>query len=191
MNATELRRMANGLELLEDNVEARENLISKFDRLKPNVPFSVRLNNYITKAVKVLEARGVKFIYTDTDDFDENDIEGTLARHRKRFFETNEIHIWTGGSDFTIFGDRHINHKFRAWHDYIHITQNLGFDAISECIVADIQKSQLPKDWLFERELIHIEVAGQVQYFHMHNKFIEDQRQFAVDYMFNPLKALK
>ena len=71
----------------------------------------------------------------------------------------------------TIFGYAKINHMFRCWHDYIHITQNFSFDEIGEKNTAIYQKNQLPINWAFERELILIEVSGQVDYFVKNNRF--------------------
>lgn len=187
MTPKDLKRLANGLELLESQ-EHRQHLIDNYKRFKTTTPFSQRLNDWINNW---FEAYKNYFIFTDEDDFDESDLTGTFQKHLKRFKETKKIHIWTGASDKTIFGEPTVNHKFRAWHDLIHLANGLGYDSIGESIVADLQIASLPQDWIFERELIHVEVVGQIHYFGMRNEFVEDQRQFTVDYLINPIEALR
>ena len=191
IKSDDLSRLKTGLQLLESQ-DDKQRVLNAFFKFKHNTPFSRTLNNFIEEMVKNIElCKYAKFVYTDVDDFDEDDLTGTFQRHLKRFEETGEIHVWTGASDLTIFGDPTINHKFRAWHDYIHIINNLGYDAIGESIVCDIQKEQLPNHMLFEKELLHIEVVGQIHYHALNNSFVEDQRQFTIDYLLNPLKALR
>lgn len=184
MNSKELRQLANGLDVL-DNI----NSVDKLQRLKDNQPFSQQLNDWVTKWY---EDHKDKFVFTETDDFDPNDIEGTLHKHIRRYYqETGKIHVWTGASDNTIFADPKVNHYFRAWHDYIHVTQNYGYDFIGESIVADIQRQQLPKEWIFERELVMCEVVGQAQYNMIQGDFVNNQRQFTMDYLRNCLVTLR
>lgn len=183
---TIVSEIANGLQLLEGQ-KRRDYLIRNNYLLKKTVPFSSRLNEWIANWY---DRNKVFFRFTKHDDFDPEDIEGTFQRHKKRFEESGVISIWTGASEGTIFGDPTINHKFRAWHDYIHLTHNLGYDFIGESITANVQASQLPNDWLFERELVLCEVVGQAQYNMMTGEFVEDQRQFTVDYLQNPCKTV-
>mgnify|MGYP001814785098 CR=1 FL=1 len=191
LKSDDLSRLKTGLELIE-NQEDKQCTLNAFFKFKPTTPFSRNLNNFIEQMVKNIElCEYAKFVYVEHDDFNEDDLKGTFLRHYKRFKDTGEIHVWTGASDKTIFGDPTINHKFRAWNDYIHLTNNLGYDAIGESIVCDIQKEQLPDNFIFERELLHIEVAGQIHYHALNHAFVEDQRQFTIDYLLNPLKALR
>ena len=184
---TIVKDITNGLELLE-NQSNRNLVINNYNRFKTKTPFSPTLNNYIEEWFETYKN---VFVFTDTDDFDENDIEGTLEKHIQRFKDTGKIHVWTGESDGTIFGDATINHKFRAWHDYIHVTLGYGYDFIGESIVASIQASQLPSEWVFEKELVLCEVVGQAQYFMQHNEFLKDQRKFTVTYLQSPFEALR
>ena len=187
VTSTDLQRVTSGLKLLESQ-EQRQHLIDTFDRLKNSTPFSQRLNDFIERWYD-RRSHVIKFV--ETDDFDENDIQGTFIHHLDRLATHNIIHVWTGASENTIFGDPTINHKFRAWHDYTHLLNKVGYDSVGESIVADIQKNELPSDWLFERELLHIEVVGQIHYHALHGDFVDDQRLFTARYLNNPLKALK
>ena len=183
----DLERLTNGLNLLE-NTETKDRLINTFSRLKQETPFSIRLNSIIEEW---FENHKQYFVFVDEDDFDGNDIEGTFQKHMKRFSDERVIHIWTGASDNTIFGNPTVNHKFRAWHDYIHITRGFGYDYLGESIVCDIQKNMLPQDLTFEKELVHVEIVGQAQYFMLNKEFLSNQRKFTIDYLISPFDALK
>lgn len=189
MNAAQLQQITDAMKATEKANEVRTNLsLALTGRLKTTVPISSRLNKFINDW---FDKNWSTFLFTDEDDFDEDDIEGTLKRHREHYSKTGVIKIWTGCSEGTIFGEPTINHKFRAWHDYIHITQNLGYDFIGESVVSDIQQSQLPTDWYAEKQLIHCEVVGQAQYFMEQEEFLKDQRLFTGMYFVNPLGAIR
>ena len=159
-----------------------------FLRYKKTASFSPRLNQFINDW---FDAKKDTFIFTDTDDFDENNIEATFEAHKKRYRETKKIYVWTGASENTIFGDPTVNHKFRAWHDYIHINYNLGYSITEESIVCDIQRDMLPNDWNLERSLIECEIRGQAHYFYLNNRFISNQRIFTVCWLENSINALR
>ena len=97
-----------------------------------NIPFSDKLNQFIKLW---FENHKDTFVFTEVDNFDEKDIQSTFENHKKIYRETGKIHIWTGASENTIFGDEKINHYFRAWHDYIHLNYNLGYSITEESIV--------------------------------------------------------
>lgn len=149
-------------------------------QVKNTIPFSRRLNEFL---ISFMQQHWDKFVFTDTDDFDSDDIEGTLARHREIYLREGKIYIWTGASDFTIFGSAKMNHYFRAWHDYIHMVHNLGYDFVGETAVANIQMAQLPLDWAFERALVNSEIIGQWLYYAKYGEFINDQRAFTLDFI--------
>ena len=165
----------------------RRDLIENFFSYDNSVPFSPVLNEWIKNWY---EKKKDIFVFIDEDDFTPNDIEGYFNMCKKRFYNDGVIHVYTGHSENTIFGYAKINHMFRCWHDYIHITQNFSFDEIGEKNTAIYQKNQLPINWSFERELILIEVSGQVDYFVKNNMFVEDQRLFCRLYLEDPNKAL-
>lgn len=187
MERKDLLRIADALELKE-SLEARQSILDSFGRLKADVPFSRRLNQYIEDW---FDKYSHCFVFVDEDDFDEDDLEGTFKRHTERFLAENKIHIWKGSSSSTIFGSEQVNWKFRAWHDFIHLTEGFGYDFIGESIVAERQIAMLPESWLFEKELVRIEVVGQAQYLSYNGVFVEDQRRFTVDYLHYPLGAIR
>jgi len=153
-----------------------------------NTPFSRQLNDFIKTW---FENHKHIFVFTEVDNFDEKDIQSTFENHKKIYRKTGKIHIWTGASENTIFGNEKINHYFRAWHDYIHLNYNLGYSITEESIVCNIQKDQLPQNWYFEKELINAEIIGQSHYFYMNNDFVKNQRLFTANYLHNSIDALK
>ncbi len=183
-----LNSMLENYHFTQNNLHRREFLIQNFERLKPTVPFSQRLNNWITD---FYENNKSTFVFTNEDDFDPNNLDSNLIRFKERYEKTGKIHIWTGASENSIFGeDPLINSYFRCWHDYIHINHSLSFDFQSETILASIQCSMLPVDWMFERELIMVEILAQAQYHHIHGEFLKNQRKFTIEYLKSPLDAI-
>lgn len=169
-----------------NNTTMNTNMLTRY---KKTLPFSQRLNDFINKW---FEEHQHIFTFTDVDDFDGDDLEGTLKRYQEVYKQEGIIKIWTGASDNTIFGTAEMNWKFRAWHDYIHITQGFGFDFAGESIVCQIQKEMIPSDWLYEKDLIHTEIIGQAQFFVHNGFFIDDQRRFTSVYMtWGVVEALK
>ena len=189
MTPTDLNAIAKAYQDVTDNKVGYQRL-NRVEKLKQDVPLSERLNKFITDKYNLYNSL-YNIVFTDTDDFDENDIEGTFERHKERFVNSGTIHIWTGASDNTIFGSEAINHAFRAWHDVEHLINRLGYDYLDESIVCEIQKSKLPAHWVFEKELIHAEITGQAQYFMKNGTFVPDQRVFTKEYINNPVEALK
>lgn len=176
------------IDFAEQNQHRREYLIANFSRLKSSVPFSPRLNLWIEKWFKQHESM---FVFTDNDDFfDANSIQETLQLHIERFKSTNKIHIFSGASSDNIYGSVEGNLMFRSWHDYIHITHRSGFSFAGESIVASIQCSMLPSDWILEKELVMLEILGQNQYYSVHKEFLKNQRRFTIDYLKDPVKAI-
>ncbi|PTT72590.1 MULTISPECIES: hypothetical protein [unclassified Chryseobacterium] len=161
----------------------REELIANFSRLENSVPFSERLNRWIENWY---EQHKDIFVFTDTDDFDSNDIKGTLQRYIEHFKATGKIKIWTGSSENTIFGSERINHFYRAWHDHTHIIFGSGFTLAGETITAEIQCSMLPIEWFFEKRLIMADIVAQNLHYIFHKNYVKDQRKFIVDYLKDP-----
>ena len=157
--------------------------------MKKLYPISQRLNDFIELW---FEEKKDLFSFVSVDDFNPADIEGTLKKHIKRFEETKKINIWTGCSDKTIFASDEINHKFRAWHDFYHITKNLSYFEEGEKKVCELQKNDLPKNYNFEKTLLDIEIVGQVEFFKEKNDFPINQHKFCKDFLiYGQIEAIK
>jgi len=149
-----------------------------------NTPMYPRFNEMVLKVVNRLMPQGfdVTDIPSDCD---------TLAKVRRWHQATGRIMVWTGESDCTIFGAPHVNHAFRAWHDYVHVVFGLPFTAQGEHLVMKIQQRHVysfgAEFTEAERELfcklLECEIDAQVQYYETHGEFVKDQRKFAERYM--------
>ena len=147
-------------------------------------PMYPQFNELVHHVVRKLMPQG----YDTTDNMLEVNTPEKLVRY---YNATGRIMVWTGASDCTMFGDAETNHAFRAWHDYVHVMYGFPFTQEGEQLVAKVQQRQacsIGSDYTHqERELfcklIDCEVNGQVAYFHQHNDFPEDQREFTRQYM--------
>lgn len=185
MTPQDFQQVATAYKNVKDNQAGYSKLNRVGQGLKQSEPLSERLNKFIEDRFNLYN-RIYNIVFVDTDDFDEDDIEGTFQKHVERFVNSGTIHIWTGASDNTIFGDPKINHYFRVWHDVEHLLNRLGYSYLDESIVCEIQKSQLPRHWVYEKELIHAEITGQAQYNMKTGEFVKDQRIFTKAYINNP-----
>lgn len=176
------------LAFADQYLNAKNELKVNFIRYKKSTPFSERLNQWLREWF--YEHRD-NIIFVDEDQSKNYVNMSEYFKALKKSYEDNgQIEIWTGASDNTIFGEPFVNHIFRAWHDLIHIVYDQPFNFGGESTVATIQCSQLPTDWIFEKELLTAEVLGQNQYYRIHREYVTDQRQFAYDYLFNTVKAV-
>ncbi len=169
-------------------------------RLKVSIPFSDILNEYIEKKFAALVAAvpyEIKFVSEEpyfieaevNSEFPNFAVEMAFKRMQFDVEVFNQLKIWTGASDVTIFGVPEINWKFRAIHDAFHIKHSLGFSYQDELLVNYLQLQEFSFDGLpeFERQLLNIETAGQIWYFHQNGKFPEDQRKFAIGELYKTL----
>ena len=147
-------------------------------RLKSSIPFSETLNKFINE---FYETHKDTFVIVDNDDFVSPEISFNI--HLQRFRKTGKIHIWNGSSENSIYGNSETNIKFRAWHDYTHMTNELGYTFDDESIVAKIQAAFLPIE--SDKKLLLADVIGQGEYFNNFGEFPIDQRRFVATYLTN------
>jgi len=160
------------------NINTKLGLIQRY---KVSIPFSITLNRFIEDQFNKLpfETQFVDFEpYKDFNDM------------VKQFESTHILKISTLHCEKTIFGDPLINQKFRAFHDFIHITENLDFEFESELLVNYAQTKIGLKYGLnrWDLQLLNIETAGQIAYFRINGFFPEDQRAFAVTELLNSFR---
>lgn len=185
-----LSSLSESYDFYLNNKVKRDELIANFSKMKPTVPFSERLNSWIENWYEEHKEHKDIFIFTETDDFDSKDIKGTLQRYTEYFKTTGKIKIWTGSSENTIFGSEKINHYYRAWHDHTHITYGREFTLAGEIFTAITQCSMLPDDWLFEKNLIFVDIVAQYLHYIFQKNYVKDQRKFVVDFLKNPTEAI-
>lgn len=122
----------------------------------------------------------------------------TLDKITQYYMTNKRLLIWNGASDNTIFNNPQSNLDFRAWHDFIHITENLAFTPEGEKAVCRIQQLQVIKyysDMLKPEQIKEIilileaEINEQVNHFEKTGEFIQDQKAFT-DFHVKRLKKL-
>lgn len=104
------------------------------------------------------------------------------------YAETNRVMVWSGESDNTIYGNPAINHCFRAWHDYVHITNDLDFSYQGELAVMEIQKIHARvhykgKELQTILDLIEYEIKGQLDYYNEYKTFVPNQMEYHQQWM--------
>lgn len=100
------------------------------------------------------------------------------------------MRVWSGASDFTIFGSPEVNHASRAWHDYHHYTGGHDFTIPGEAATVLAQVADLKlaygdhakaKLW---RALLFGDIIGLSLYGDLHDGvFPIDQRRFVRDFV--------
>lgn len=148
------------------------------------IPLYPRFNEMVQLAVATLLPYG----YDVTDNPSECD---TADKVRRWYEATGRIMVWAGESDNTIFGAPHVNHAFRAWHDYVHVVFGLPFTVDGEHLVMKIQQRQVltlgagftDAERALFCKLLECEIDAQIQHYVTHGEFVRDQRAFAQRYM--------
>jgi hypothetical protein len=118
-----------------------------------------------------------------------DDAPDTYEKLRAHLDLTNQMKVWSGGSENTIYADKQVNWAFRAWHDWCHYHGRHAFTVVGERAVFEMQKLHLlllygncpqTRRWL---EILRAEVIGQQKYFYQHGHYPDDQRAFVEDYL--------
>lgn len=133
--------------------------------------FSSDLTRFVNQSI-LKKTKGIQYRVSDN-----------APSTTQELFNSSSLVVWSGASDRTVYQDASINWAFRAWHDYSHIKTQLPFTIEGELELARIQASQFDAEIL--QDLIYCEVAGQVNYFKTYGTFVENQVEFAVNWMRN------
>lgn len=151
------------------------------DNLLPSEALYPEFDKFILHITGIL----MPFGYDTTEDSSQVD---TYKKCKEYYNSTGRIRVWTGSSANTIYGSDEVNHAFRAWHDFIHITHNLPFDYKGELGVMQVQKMQCiryhrGRDMMLFLTLLECEIKGQLDYYYKHRKFVANQREFTQQYL--------
>ena len=120
----------------------------------------------------------------------------TLEKVTQIFNSTGRVKVWSGGSENTIFDSPEINHAFRAWHDFHHITKGLPFTPQGEILVAQEQCKDIVRLYgestqsEYFMNILKADVIGQTEYLTKHDSYVKDQKGFTEAYLKNPLEAV-
>jgi hypothetical protein len=105
---------------------------------------------------------------------------------RRRYALMTAIPIAKYGCEnslYDVFGDGpEDNMKFRAVHDWIHITNNLDFSTKAEILVAEHHVAFAMKIGLSDLaiQLLEIDTVGQILYYDKHKEFVNNQSNFVM-----------
>jgi len=109
-----------------------------------------------------------------------------------REFSPAKIIVYNGGCDNTIFSQSVYNHLFRAFHDFGHLSHGLDFQFKNEITLGERQANEvydavLPTIGLERanvvRQIIRAEIIGQIEYYQIHRRYIDDQKTYVIGYL--------
>ena len=119
----------------------------------------------------------------------------TFEALKAHYDKTGRVMVWDGASGHTIFGVPRVNHAFRAWHDYHHLTSGADFTKEGEEHVCLLQCNDLEErypaivsDYL--SLIVQAEIIGQFKYQEKHGGFPYYQYAFVRDYLLDPSAAI-
>ncbi len=177
-----LQELVESHDFYQNNFKQREYLIKNFERMKSDVPFSSRLNDFTYQWFKQHESI---FVFSSEDDFDPTDIKSTLNRYVERYKKTNTIVVNSNNCENSIYGDSLVCLYARCIHEYYHIVCELPYNLKGEILACNLQASLLPDSFLVEKLLINADLAGQFLYYTLHNEYVLNQRKFCISFLKN------
>lgn len=106
-----------------------------------------------------------------------------------------QLVVYSGGSETTIFADPKINFAFRAWHDLTHYQYEYDFSLIGEMFTCNAQIYEVTYTLGADiaqhcRPYLTAEIIGQRLYYDKYKCYVEDQQAFVLAYMANSKEAL-
>ncbi len=143
-------------------------------------PLSARLNEFILNWFE--QNRDLFHVY-DKPQFDLSNADASYQYFRDHWASYKTIPMWYDDNEDNIFGSTEVNAKFRAWHDYIHVTTKNDFSLQGEINSFRVQRQALPVTWRWERALMEAEIVGQGMHYSSSNEPIPSQRMFALNYI--------
>jgi hypothetical protein len=91
---------------------------------------------------------------------------------------TPNLVVYAGASDMTVYGDSSDNHRFRAWHDSLHIAHGLTFSDIDEYQVGREHARLFGQYSDFAADMVYADVVRQVDYYRANGAFPVNQIAF-------------
>ena len=124
-----------------------------------------------------------------TDDHSKCDTEKKV---REYWMQHGRIIVWSGESENTMYANPETNHAFRAWHDWVHVTMNLGHNTEHESLVCRQQQEMVlfhahkyvvgHDRWTLVK-LLECEIIEQRKYYDRYGHYVPNQREFTKEYM--------
>jgi hypothetical protein len=109
------------------------------------------------------------------------------------YYKENGSFLIFDGGDTENFLSHDATVKFRALHDFTHYFYNLTFSFKDEKILSDITANNFyligldmglsDRDCLIIKAIINAEIRGQIEYYELNNKYVENQKEFIQNYL--------
>lgn len=97
----------------------------------------------------------------------------------------SSFRVYAGASDDTIYDCPETNYAYRFWHDTRHVWLGADFSADAELAVASCHLAQAKTEGFglgtIEYQLLYADTVGQTLFMAQCHRFVENQRQFALD----------
>ena len=100
--------------------------------------------------------------------------------------------VHDGGCEQTIYPDAQTNYAFRAWHDSLHIANDLSFSRGDEIRVGLIHMQQARAAGLSKRDqdVLIADTIGQIEYYYKRGRYVKNQARFVTDVLARGLAAV-
>lgn len=119
--------------------------------------------------------------------FDVDDVApDTYEKLRAHLDAGRRMLVWSGASEFTVFGCREVNWAYRAWHDWCHWQGAHDFTLEGEEATATMQAEQLAflygdtEQTCRWRRIIHADIVEQGRYAAQFGDFPVDQMAYVL-----------
>lgn len=141
-------------------------------------PLDPALNSAIVAIANILFPTGFDVADVAPDTYD---------KLRAHLDAGHRMLVWSGASEFTVFGCREVNWAYRAWHDWCHWQGTHDFTLEGEAATAEMQSQQLfalygvTSKTRYWQRIIHADIVAQGQYAAEFGDFPVDQRAFVIN----------
>ena len=99
------------------------------------------------------------------------DVDGGPEAAIKAYNDNKPIPVFTGDSENTIWGHPRFNWLFRAYHDALHLRNNIPFTLEGEYLVAELHSMQAEKLGLYElARAMRIDITAFAVYMEANNE---------------------
>lgn len=152
---------------------------------------STLINNPLNPMFNAATMMMAKIVWPQWFDVSLDTAPDSLKRLKAEYAERGRITVFGGSSDKTIFGvhGAEVNHAFRAWHDWCHLSLNADFSMDGEARACELQARHIRTyygDGDTGQELVAIlyaEVVGQASHYYRYKEYVQDQRAFVEAYI--------
>ena len=102
-----------------------------------------------------------------------------LLSRGRQWHSPEPFKVWGGASDKTVYTSPKVNHAFRLWHDWLHISYGFQTTLGDELLLGAIHTDAALVAGKNVAKLMWIDTCGQSLYYSEHGHFPVDQLEFA------------